>query len=40
MLFGAIKTDFMNPDNLPTGKGAFKIIVDLVIKKIQTIPRY
>ena len=40
MLFGAIKTDFMNPDHLPTGKGAFKTIIALVIKKIQTIPKY
>jgi hypothetical protein len=40
LLFGAIKTGNLNEQQLPTSKGGFSNIIKLVVKKIQTIPKY
>ena len=38
LLFGAIKTGVLNPNDEPTGRGNFIGIVKIIIDKIKNVP--
>ena len=40
LLFGAIKTGVLDPDDQSLGKGNFKGIVKMIIDKIKNIPKH
>jgi hypothetical protein len=40
LLFGAIKTGVLNPDDQALGKGNFKGIVKMILDKVKNIPTY